>query len=948
MKKALKVLGWIVGVFLVLVIVAIVALRLFFPLEKAKAYAIERGSTTMGRPISVDDVDISLWGGLGVRLVGVSVGNPEDLGGGELLTADDIDVKLRLFPLLSGSYRVDRLIVNKPEITLVKRKDGSNNYTFAGFEQRVPVGVTETIPPETKAAVLVVTFDKLEINDGNLVFADDSSNVTVSLRNLNLSTTLENPRGGLYRSSGNISVDSLTASGDMGLPPLSVDLGYRASYDLDRQHVVLEEAELGLNGLEFVLQGEATSPLDAVKGRLGIKCDKISVADISRLIPANYADVLKDYDIDGDFSLDVDIEYDAARREKLAYYGTAVITSMSVATEKVPAKFKFKRALLDFKNDNLRMNIEEGAFDGEPFKGHLVVDDFDDPTINGELAGRLNLAYVQPFLPAEDRHEISGEAQFDIKLSGKASDFRAIRFSGNLSVTHGRYNSLLLPEPVEAFHLDLYFDNRVANVRKFAAQTNSGRLAFNGRINDLIPYLMADSAAAGEILPIVDGQLEGRLDLAALSSFLPQEGSPQLEGQLDLKLSLGGVLTDFTGLKPRGTVSITNGSYSDSLLPEPLEQFEAELVIAPDTISVKKMNARFVSSDASFSGRLVNPFPYLLPVKDLDRSKVPKPLFLFSLSSTRFDVDRLFPEAVPGSGGEQLAAVSMDSISAIILPDIDGAGTFRIDTVVYCKVEFTGIDGKIKIHDRKIECYDVTGEVYTGDVSGRTTIDLSDFRNPRYAGDFKATQIEADDFMNRFTKFGGHLFGKIDLNGAYNAAGRDAESFLNSLTMNSTSTMQRGKLVTSGVVHSLISGLAQKVGQPFSKEQPLRDLSTNIIVSDGKVRLDKLKTRLGKMGDLELDGFYAFSGEIDYSGSMLLSKEWSEKLLSKGGLLGGLAGLLTDKSAERVKLPIAMGGTMDNPSLAVNYSSLTKNVGENISKDLGDFLNGLIKKKDKK
>ncbi len=176
--------------------------------------------------------------------------------------------------------------------------------------------------------------------------------------------------------------------------------------------------------------------------------------------------------------------------------------------------------------------------------------------------------------------------------------------------------------------------------------------------------------------------------------------------------------------------------------------------------------------------------------------------------------------------------------------------------------------------------------------------------------------------------------------------GRAAQDELSTVA-NSASSMTQGKVVTSGAVFSAISGLASKAGQSFDKEQTVRDLKTMVVVKDGKVSIDKLKTKLGKVGEVELDGFYSFAGDISYGGTILLSEEWTEKLTSQKGLLGGLAGLMSDKSVDRVKLPIAFGGTLDHPKFEIDYSAIAKNIGENLKDDAGNILQKLIKK-DKK
>ena len=95
MKKLLKILAWIAGIFIVLLILVVVGFKLFFPAEKAKAMAIEKASAQLGREITIEGIDLSIWGGLGIQLVDVAVANPPEFEGGEFLSADNVDLKLK-------------------------------------------------------------------------------------------------------------------------------------------------------------------------------------------------------------------------------------------------------------------------------------------------------------------------------------------------------------------------------------------------------------------------------------------------------------------------------------------------------------------------------------------------------------------------------------------------------------------------------------------------------------------------------------------------------------------------------------------------------------------------------------------------------------------------------------------------------------------------------------
>ncbi|HWR82485.1 MAG TPA: hypothetical protein VN285_04220, partial [Candidatus Deferrimicrobium sp.] len=65
MKKIIKIITWVAVGFVLLLVLLALAVKLFFPVEKAKAMAVARGSQMLGRPIGVEDVAVSVWGGLG-------------------------------------------------------------------------------------------------------------------------------------------------------------------------------------------------------------------------------------------------------------------------------------------------------------------------------------------------------------------------------------------------------------------------------------------------------------------------------------------------------------------------------------------------------------------------------------------------------------------------------------------------------------------------------------------------------------------------------------------------------------------------------------------------------------------------------------------------------------------------------------------------------------------
>jgi hypothetical protein len=157
--------------------------------------------------------------------------------------------------------------------------------------------------------------------------------------------------------------------------------------------------------------------------------------------------------------------------------------------------------------------------------------------------------------------------------------------------------------------------------------------------------------------------------------------------------------------------------------------------------------------------------------------------------------------------------------------------------------------------------------------------------------------------------------------------------------------------VTSGGSYQALKAIASSLSLQFDQEQAVRSLSTKLIVKNGKVGLDNLKTSLGVVGDVEIGGFYDFNGGLDYKGTILLSQDYTKKVmsfLSKGDVLGGLSGLFTDKSVDRMRLPLMIEGTVDDPKVKVDEASLSKTAGENLKNKLSGFLQDQFKKDEKK
>jgi uncharacterized protein involved in outer membrane biogenesis len=444
--------------------------------------------------------------------------------------------------------------------------------------------------------------------------------------------------------------------------------------------------------------------------------------------------------------------------------------------------------------------------------------------------------------------------------------------------------------------------------------------------------------------PVFSGRLAGEVDLVFAGPFLPAEKGISLTGRCALEGTFEGRADAVEDLVYDARAEFRDVFYADNVLPDTLHSLNGSARFGPDEVTVEKMEAIFGAGDLTVTGRMTGHLPYFLPAEKENRASLPRPEISFTATSRRIDIDKLFPAASPGAAadGAPSAAPLPDSVATAAVPDILAAGTIAADTLIYSEVPFTGVTGKLRLADRVLTCTDVSASVYGGTAAGNVAIDLGDLNDPGYSGTYEARQIEADNFVSRFVGRSGVLFGKAGLAGSFQARGKDPERIKRTLTLDSEATMVSGKVVTGQFVGSTLGDLAAKAGRDFQPEQGLKDLSTLIKVENGRVGLNDLKTRLGNLGDLTLGGSYGFDGSLEYDGALLLTREQTESLYATGGLAGSVANLFGNQ-AERLRLPLTVGGTMTSPRMDIDYSELTDNLRSQVNDSLKDELNDKLK-----
>ncbi len=558
MRKTLIITGIVLLVLIAVTAFALVNLNGL--INRNKDYLLARAQESLGRTVAVGEIGVTLWGGIGVRLKEFSMADDPAFANDSFIRAADLQVNMKLMPLLRKELQVSKVILHRPVINVIRDPQGRFNFSTIGGgkenqEKEAKKEKDKKERSEERAAPPPLLVSLVDIDGGEIRYVD----------------------------AGKDGIDFRATRVDFKVK----DVNFDRPIDIDLEAAVFGAAKqnLKLKGRVGPLGPQADLNNLPLEGTLDL--DSIALADLEKTLPGLNRRIPKGISLSGSVGAQSRFSGHLGKDILPEINGTLSLNGVGARIPALAQPITDMNAKINFTGKNAELPETTFKIGKSHVRLSAKVGSFAPLNLSYRVSSpELNLADIKA--PASGRKK--PEVLKDLKGTGTVLvKDGALTSRGNFSsasgtIADGDYRDL---------QTNASLVDRVATIEKLSLGAFGGSLKAKGR------YDMRESTPRFDTTANVTA-----MDLTQIfRAFVPT--APQnIRGLIDMDLDVTGSGSDWDviqkTLKGQGKAEVVNGALIDVNLAESvMSNVPSGIKIVPADIR-KKYPAIFSAKDTEF------------------------------------------------------------------------------------------------------------------------------------------------------------------------------------------------------------------------------------------------------------------------------------------------------------------------------------------------------------
>ena len=508
MKKLFKTLLIIFLSLFILIIGAAITVPLIFK-DRIFFEAKKEINNNLNAKVDFGDLDLSLirsFPDLTLTMENLSIVGIEEFEGDTLSYFKKLSLTVDLMSVINGEqYKIEEIYLGGARILAKVLKDGKANWDIAK-ESDTP----EEATVEEESGPFKMTLKSFEIENSRIEYDDASLSFYMLMDGMD------------HKLSGDFTedlftIETITEITKMtmlyeGIPYFNkVNTKIKMDMDADMPNFkfTFKENEFQLNQLFLKMDGYFAMPAEDMDMDIQFAALKTDFKNILSLVPAVYATDFESVKTSGKLALDGFVKGIYSETKMPAFNLKLLVENGMFQYPDLPKSVD--NINVDVVVDNKTGDPDATVVDINKFHIEMAANPLDvkmhitkpesDPTIDGTIKGKIDLATVKDIMPMEEGEKMSGIISADITLKGSMSAIDEERYSdfhaaGNMNIQAMEYQT---PDVPTTFikNMMLNFSPQCLELAAFDANIGKSDIQANGRIDNFMQYYFKEELLKG-------------------------------------------------------------------------------------------------------------------------------------------------------------------------------------------------------------------------------------------------------------------------------------------------------------------------------------------------------------------------------------------------------------------------------------------------------------------
>src|SRR5271157_1795343 len=878
----------------VLVLVAILCLPLFIDINQHRGEIQAQLQNRLHRPVQLGAMSLAVFP-LRVEVKDVNIAeDPRFASKLPFARVGEMDISLKLLPLLTKTVAIDSLTLKRPQIELIKDAAGVWNFATLGQGPAAPAAPPAQAPQAAPAAKPEsggggsLSLDELKITDGQVAVTDRQKNQPRSVYD-HIDLTLRD-----YAADKPFSIDlaahvpgrgaeTIALSGKIG--PINQSEMPSTPFDgkLKLNEVSLAGAQKFLNNPEL----EGTDAMLSGSTDLVNATGKMAAKGSLKITEAVVHNVKVGYPISADFDVSDDLKSDllTIKQGDLKLGSTPLSVNGTLNTHNTPSVA------------NLNVSAKDASI---------------------EDAARLAAAFGVAFSP---NAKITGKLTANVHAQGPTD---RLTLNGTVNGHNLEVTGKDIPQAVKVPAIDLAMTPQ--DIRSNPFTVTCGGTTLTGQTS--IAQYSTPSPTVDATFKTVNAKVDELLGIAKAYGGSAVEGMSG-SGAITIDVHAAGPIKNTEAMTFTGTGALQNASLKTPALTQPLNVRNANLQFTQNSLNITNLAASLGSTNASGNLSIAN---------------FQAPRLTFALAADKLNITELEKLVARKPAPAKKADASWSLVPTAyaapapqpsFLDTATGNGTITVGSLIYDRTTLTNVHSNVNLNHGVIQLSPLTAQVYGGQINGSITTDLR-HETSSFAVNAKLTGADANQLLTAVANTKDSVYGTLNANVNQTFSTPASGDVTQTLNGPFSFTLSNGKLTKLDLVNEL--GKIGKFSGGSKGYTAVSNMSGTFDVHNGVANTNDLKAALDV-------GTMAATGTINLVNQALglhltavLDKGFSQSV-GGTGVGGYLNAALGNKNGELV-LPVIVGGTMSHPLVAPDMEKIAQMKLNNMVPSAAGLLGG--------